>query len=246
MMIRATITMLVAAATWNTVAAAQSLNSGNSAVDSTDSTTTLIAPYRAADVRVDISVSDKRLTVVVRGDTVRTATVSLAEGRDFTYAGRRWHFATPRGAMRVLGKRTDPVWLPPDWHYAEVAQAFGLKLRQLPPGGTKIRDGARIVVRDSLIGLVFAGDTVFRPLPVDEHIVFDSTLFIPPINTHNRRLIGELGKYALDLGNGYLLHGTQNQDRVGVDPTHGCIRLTDEDLEWMYQYIPVGATVRVR
>jgi L,D-transpeptidase YbiS len=83
-------------------------------------------------------------------------------------------------------------------------------------------------------------------LPVSEHIVFDSTLFIPPVDTHNRRLSGELGRYALDLGNGYLLHGTQDQKSVGIDPTHGCIRLGDDDLEWLYRRIPVGATVVVR
>ena len=33
-------------------------------------------------------------------------------------------------------------------------------------------------------------DSEFRSLPVDEHIVFDSTLFIPPLGTQNRRAVG--------------------------------------------------------
>lgn len=238
---------LVAAATWTNVAAAQALNSGiTTPDDTTQHMEPAVVPFDPADVLVEISVADRRLQVVVRGDTLRTATVSVASGRDFTYAGRRWRFATPRGELRVRGKRTDPVWLPPDWHYAEVAQEFKLKLRQLPRGGVKIRDGARIVVRDSIVGLIFPGDTIFRPLPVDEHIVFDSTLFIPPVDTYNRRLSGELGKYALDLGDGYLLHGTRDQDSIGIDPTHGCIRLADDDLEWMYRHIPVGARIVVK
>ena len=60
------------------------------------------------------------------------------------------------------------------------------------------------------------------------------------------RLQGELGKYALDLGNGYLLHGTTDQRSIGTATTHGCIRLPDEELEWLYRHIPVGATVHVR
>ena len=237
---------LVAAATWSNVAAAQALNNNSGSNDSDSATVdTPVAPYPAADVRLEISVEDRKLAVVVRGDTVRTAPVSVAAGREFTYAGRRWRFATPRGELRVRGKRTNPVWMPPDWHYAEVAKAFHLKLRVLPASGLKIRDGARIIVRDSLVGLIFPGDTLFRPLPVDEHVVFDSTLFIPPTSTRNRRLLGELGRYALDLGNGYLLHGTQDQRSIGIDTTHGCIRLADEDLEWIYLYVPVGAKVYV-
>ncbi len=193
-----------------------------------------------------VSVEDRKLWVIAGADTVRSAPVSVASGRELEYAGKRWKFATPRGSLRVLGKRTDPVWRPPEWHYAEVASRHGLKLRQLPPGGAKLQNGAMLTVRDSLVGLVMPADTSFLDLPVEEHIVFDSTLFIPPVNTHNRQLEGELGRYALDLGNGYLLHGTFDQSSIGVDTTHGCIRLADEDLEWIYNNIPVGATVYVK
>jgi hypothetical protein len=172
--------------------------------------------------------------------------VSVASGHELTYAGRRWRFATPRGTLRVLGKRTDPVWSPPDWHYAEVAQTHALRLRRLTLAGARLDDGRRIEIRDSVVGLVLPDDTTFLPLPVDEHIVFESTLYIPPIGTHNRRLQGELGKYALDLGNGYLLHGTADQRSIGTATTHGCIRLPDEELAWLYRHIPVGATVHVR
>jgi hypothetical protein len=207
-------------------------------------TPALATLYRPADVRVVVSVDERRLWVISRGDTVRSAVVSVAEGQDFSYAGHRWRFATPRGALRVLGKRTDPVWRPPDWHYAEVARMYDLKLRRLE-SGTRLRSGARLVVRDSIVGVLKPGDTTFYALPTDEHIVFDSTLFIPPANTHNRHLTGALGKYALDLGNGYLLHGTPLQSSVGRETTHGCIRLQDDDLEWMYAHIPVGARVYV-
>lgn len=236
------ITLLVAAAAVPPVAAAQAAGLDSSSTDSGSSEVSELSP---ADVRVVISVEDRQLWVLLRGDTVHSAPVAVASGRDFSYAGRFWRFATPRGELRVRRKRTEPVWLPPDWHYAEVAEAHKLKLRHLPRSGVSISEGRRLIVRDSIVGVVFKGDSKFYPLPVEEHIIFDKTLFIPPISTKNRRLEGELGAYALDLGNGYLLHGTTDKRSIGTDSTHGCIRLLDADLEWLYQRIPVGARVFV-
>jgi lipoprotein-anchoring transpeptidase ErfK/SrfK len=197
------------------------------------------------NVQLIVSVNARRLWVVAGTDTLRSALVSVASGSDLTYGGRRWRFATPRGRLLIRGKRTDPVWLPPDWHYAEVAQRHRLKLARLLPA-THLRDGSRLVVRDSVVGLIKLGDTAFLALPTTEHIVFDSTLFIPPIASLNRRLHGELGDYAIDLGNGYMLHGTNDQRAIGSNTTHGCIRLADRDLAWLYAYVPVGVTVVVK
>jgi hypothetical protein len=237
--------LMMAATCWMGVAAAQSApagtNTGTSFVDSAP-----VVAFKPRDVRIEVSIEDRRLWVIAGGDTLRSTTVSVASGHELSYAGRRWRFATPRGTLRVLRKRTDPLWAPPDWHYAEVAQKLGLKLRRLSWAGTRLDDGRRLVFRDSIAGLIMPGDTAFLALPVDEHIVFESTLFIPPVGTHNRRLAGELGKYALDLGDGYLLHGTPDQSSIGTATTHGCIRLPDEDLEWLYRHIPVGAAVHVR
>lgn len=236
----------LAAVVWTHAAAAQSLPAANTAGAYVAADSASPAVYRPADVRVVVSVKQRQLWVIAGSDTVHQAPVSVASGRELAYGGRTWRFATPRGTLRVQGKRTDPRWLPPDWHYAEVAGTHRLKLRQLPKGGMRLRDGARLLVRDSVAGLIRKGDTTFLPLPVDEHIVFDSTLFIPPVDSRNRHLVGELGKYALDLGNGYMLHGTYDQSTIGSDTTHGCIRLADADLAWLYQHIPVGTRVQVR
>jgi hypothetical protein len=95
------------------------------------------------------------------------------------------------------------------------------------------------------VGTAASREGEFDALPVDEHIVFDSTLFIPPLATHNRRLLGALGPFALDLGNGFLLHGTPDPRTVGTATTHGCIRLLDADIAWLYENVPVGAIVHV-
>ena len=52
-----------------------------------------------------------------------------------------------------------------------------------------------------------------------------------------------LGAYALYLGDGYMIHGTLYQRYLGRNVTHGCVRLGDADLEFVYQKVPVGATV---
>jgi lipoprotein-anchoring transpeptidase ErfK/SrfK len=82
-------------------------------------------------------------------------------------------------------------------------------------------------------------------LPDDEEIVFDGTLFVPPFGTANRRIAGELGRYKLDLGDGYLLHGTRDADSVGGASTHGCLRLRADNLELLYRGVPVGTDVYI-
>ena len=186
------------------------------------------------------------LWVIKGSDTLRAARVAVASGNVLKVGDRRWHFETPRGTRTVRAKRTDPIWTPPDWHYAEVAREHNLAIRRLPSCGVQLRDGNRLVLRDSVVGVVTESDSTFEPLPVDEHIVFDSTLFIPPVGSRNRQLAGELGRFALDLGDGYLLHGTPDQESIGRATTHGCIRLADDDLEWIYERVPVGTPVKVR
>jgi lipoprotein-anchoring transpeptidase ErfK/SrfK len=85
----------------------------------------------------------------------------------------------------------------------------------------------------------------FAYLPTDEEVIFDSTLFIPPVGTLNRRIEGELGRHMLDTGKGFLLHGTPHKASIGTAATHGCIRLRDDDIAWLYDMIPVGARVYI-
>jgi L,D-transpeptidase ErfK/SrfK len=55
-----------------------------------------------------------------------------------------------------------------------------------------------------------------------------------------------LGRYALRLSMaGYLIHGTNKPAGIGMQVTHGCIRLFPEDIENLYQGVPVGTPVRI-
>jgi hypothetical protein len=67
----------------------------------------------------------------------------------------------------------------------------------------------------------------------------------PPLNHPSRYEYGVLGDYALDLGNGYLIHGTLYQRFLGQSVTHGCIRLNDEDLASVYQTLVPGSKVYI-
>ena len=52
-----------------------------------------------------------------------------------------------------------------------------------------------------------------------------------------------LGKYALFLGDGYMIHGTLYERSLGMSVTHGCVRLGAKDLEVVWNAAPVGTKV---
>lgn len=55
-----------------------------------------------------------------------------------------------------------------------------------------------------------------------------------------------LGDYALRLAlPGYLIHGTNRPYGIGMRVTHGCVRLYPEDIEALYEAVPVGTPVRI-
>jgi lipoprotein-anchoring transpeptidase ErfK/SrfK len=176
------------------------------------------------------------------GDTLFQAPAAVASGVTLVHGGRSWTFRTPPGQRRVLRKVVNPVWTPPDWHYAEAARDHGLRLTSLTSNGAPVSGGRRLEIRGGVVGIIRPGEP-FKALPVNEHIVFDGRLFIPPAGTRNRRLQGDLGRYALDLGDGYMIHGTPYQASIGRATTHGCIRLRDRDIAWLYEHIPIGTRV---
>jgi lipoprotein-anchoring transpeptidase ErfK/SrfK len=202
-------------------------------------------PRGQPGTRLVISIADRTLAAIQGSDTVLFAPVGVATGMTLSYEGRSWRFATPKGGHHVLRKLADPIWTPPDWHYAEVAREYGLKLAHVPPGGVRLHDGRRLLVKNGSIGLILP-KRGFVAMPLEEHVVFGDRLFVPPLGTKNRRITQELGEYALDLGNGYMIHGTPEEATVGQASTHGCLRMRQADLEWLYRNVPVGAPVTIQ
>jgi lipoprotein-anchoring transpeptidase ErfK/SrfK len=201
---------------------------------------------RSSGYRIVVDINAKQLYVIDRTDTLRIAPAATAMNATLSYGGRTWRFETPRGVRVVRGKDRDPVWTPPEWHFAEVALEHGLKLRSVSRGqSVRLKDGTLLQAKGDEMGVVRPGSKRFVPLVLDEHIVFDNTLFIPASGTKHRSIQGELGHYRLDMGDGYLLHGTPYTKSIGAAVTHGCVRLLDEDIEWLFENVPIGTRVYI-
>src|SRR5690606_25855134 len=55
-----------------------------------------------------------------------------------------------------------------------------------------------------------------------------------------------LGTRALRLGiPAYLIHGTNNPWGIGMRVTHGCVRMYPEDIESLFERVPVNTPVRI-
>ncbi|MEN8106812.1 MAG: L,D-transpeptidase family protein [Pseudomonadota bacterium] len=105
----------------------------------------------------------------------------------------RMDWETPLGLTKVVAKKIDPTWTPPQ----------SIKNEALAAG---------------------------EPLPD-----------VIPAGPDN-----PLGRYAMRLGvPGYLIHSTNKPWGVGMRVTHGCVRMYPEDIEALFDDIPVGAPVQI-
>jgi lipoprotein-anchoring transpeptidase ErfK/SrfK len=207
------------------------------------------AVHRAAQAyrgtKILVSTAERRLRLVSGRDTVLDVPAAIGMGRDFVYEDRRFRFETPTGRRRVLAKEESPVWTVPDWHYMEKATHQGLELVRLKKGDTiPLKDGSQLIVQDDQVGRLnqFGNFWAFEP---GMEIVFDGRIFMPPFGTAQRRVPEALGPYKLDMGDGYLIHGTNifNEETIGDAVSHGCVRLSNEDIDRLYHMVDAGVPV---
>jgi L,D-transpeptidase ErfK/SrfK len=66
-----------------------------------------------------------------------------------------------------------------------------------------------------------------------------------PKDPSERVEAGMLGEYALGFGKGYFIHGTLYKRLLGKNVTHGCIRLSDDDLKMVYRLTKLGTPVMI-
>ncbi len=52
-----------------------------------------------------------------------------------------------------------------------------------------------------------------------------------------------MGLYALYIGRLYAIHGTNANFGIGLRVSHGCVRLRNEDIKFLFQNVPVGTRV---
>lgn len=82
-------------------------------------------------------------------------------------------------------------------------------------------------------------DKIEKPLWVKPDWAFvEESKPVPPPEDPIRKVEGELGGYVMNLGDGYLIHGTRNEAALGRPVSHGCVRLGAEDLKRLYEAAP--------
>jgi lipoprotein-anchoring transpeptidase ErfK/SrfK len=210
------------------------------------STAPLTAQPEQAGRQIIVSLQEHRLWLVEGGDTLMNVPVAVGRRETFRYKGKVFDWRTPRGTRAVLAKRRDPVWTVPQWHYYERAAKEGHKLVDLVAGRRyPLADGSHLEIRGSDVVRVLDGR--FWKVPQGHDIVIDGVLYVPPFGTVQRRVPGALGTRALDLGEGYLIHGTNpfNRGSIGTAASHGCVRMNDADVETLFELVGVGTPVLI-
>ena len=216
------------------------------------------------DQIIVVSTAENRLYVRRAGKVIYEAVCSTGKGTTLTDAsGRAQVFNTPTGKFRVVKKEENPLWVPPDWHFIEEARKKGKRLVRLGPGETiDARTGEPVggdegvhswgARRSSGRVLTMRGGTVVevgpdgeRELPGGEVIEAGGAVVVPPYGTPQRKFDKVLGKYRLNLGGGYGIHGTMYPDQLGRSVTHGCVRLGDADIEKLFGMAQVGDQVLI-
>ena len=66
---------------------------------------------------------------------------------------------------------------------------------------------------------------------------------VPPPDSPLRKEKGTMGRYALDLGDRVMLHGTNDPKSIGRRVSHGCVRLPDDMLSLLWKEVEVGTEV---
>jgi hypothetical protein len=67
----------------------------------------------------------------------------------------------------------------------------------------------------------------------------------PPTKESERFDPKMLGAYAIGFGDGYFIHGTVYERLLGINVTHGCVRLGYADLKKLYQGVALGTPVYI-
>jgi L,D-transpeptidase catalytic domain len=199
------------------------------------------AAAQATGRRIVVSIYDRKLWLIDGRDTLIEAAAGVGMGvvRGPRGIGMR-DFSTPRGRRTVLAKEENPLWNPPDWHYEGLHDG---PLRQFPAAGIPLEDGTRVVRRGRFLGVQRGAQ--FDTIPPERPLVYGGVMYIPPFGTVNRQIPDVLGAFKLDTGDGILIHGTNDPLAVGFWGTHGCVRLFDDDIAFVYENAPVGTPVYI-
>ncbi|MCX6831868.1 MAG: L,D-transpeptidase [candidate division Zixibacteria bacterium] len=66
-----------------------------------------------------------------------------------------------------------------------------------------------------------------------------------PKNESDRMDGNVMGDFAMGFGDGFFIHGTIYERLLGINVTHGCVRLGTEDLHKLVELTPIGTSVYI-
>ncbi len=170
-----------------------------------------------------VSIAERKVSYIQGDDTLFAAPVAVGSGKTLVLGGTTKRFQTPRGKMSITHKELDPVWVPPNWHYVEVARKRGLRV----------------------VDMSNASPGALAGFPEGREPIRGGTIYIPPWGSPQRKHKGVLGVAKLEMYDGYYFHGTDNEASIGTAASHGCIRMRKDDILWMYDNVPVGTQVYI-
>jgi lipoprotein-anchoring transpeptidase ErfK/SrfK len=193
-----------------------------------------------------VSIAENRLWYKLRDSVLFTTRVATGTGKTLKKpGGKDWKFETPRGRLKVEKKEVEPPWVPPDWHYIEMAKKKKLRIARLEKGQEiKLADGSVVtMVGNDVVKRTAAGEIVPFAVREGHEIIADGRMVIPPLSSNQRKYSGVLGAFRLYMGDGYGIHGTDVPSSIGTSASHGCVRVRNEDIETLYQIVKVGTPV---
>ena len=194
-----------------------------------------------------VSMADHMLWYKNGAEILFQAPVATGSGKELVSGGSQWRFETPRGRLSVQEKEEDPAWVPPDWHYMEIANKKGLGVVRMGTGQTiSAGDGVITTKNGEVVKRYSDGRTVSLGGGTEgREIITGGNVIIPPYGTTARRYLGVLGTRRLKMGDGYAIHGTNKPETIGQSVSHGCVRMRNEDIEKLYPMVPVGTPVYI-
>ena len=193
-----------------------------------------------------VSIAENRLWYKLGDSVLFTTRVATGTGKTLKKpGGKEYKFETPRGRLVVERKEVEPPWVPPDWHYIEMAKKKKMHVVKLVKGKDLVaRDGSSIaVVGNDVVRKLATGEAIPFAVREGHEIIVDGRMVVPPLGTNQRKYSGVLGSFRLYMGDGYGIHGTDTPTSIGTSASHGCVRVRNEDIETLYQIVKIGTPV---
>src|SRR5207237_1280843 len=148
---------------------------------------------------ITIDTATNRLYLFKDGQLVDKSLAATGSEKMLKNGSKVWLFRTPQGHLKVLRKIEDPVWTQPDWAF-DLRQDCQVPMRRAEkPHLAPVRQHRHLKVLRKIEDPVWT-----KP----DWAFVEAGEPVPPLDSPLRKIKGHLGKYALDLGDGIMIHGT--------------------------------------